>query len=234
MSSLREAIETGKLGQLAGYMPYQAPAPPPIPPSSTIPVKGTNRNLRSPLPQFASSFDSTRQFNEVGITPRFRLMPLPNNPSGGGSTVNISQVTASSSSGGTSSANSLPAKTVVVATPVINSGDQFTTIATMARSFQLLNVTASLPCGVRLYGSAAAQSLDTLRAVDAPVAAEVGQDIITDVVFDTSPFSWDWQNRLGANSDTSQSTTIYVTIVNTQALAQAVSLVIRFVPLQTG
>jgi hypothetical protein len=227
--------ETIRGESLPGYGPVPTLPAPPIPPSSTIPLKGQNRNLRSPLPPIASSYDSVRQFNEVGETPRFRNMPLPlSMTSGGGSVTNITQVTSTSGGGSSSSTVSLAAKSVLLSTPVIAAGNQLLTTVTMARSFQLLSIVASLPCGVRLYGSSTAQSLDAIRGIDDPVAAEVGQGIITDLVFDTSPFSWGWQDRIGANNDTTQTTTIYITVLNNQAVSQAVTVTIRYVPLQTS
>jgi hypothetical protein len=198
-------------------------------------VRGANRNLRSSIPPLAASFDTLRQFNEVGKTPRFRVVPLPiATTTGGGSVVNI---TNSTSTGGGSSTTTgtttLSPASVVITTPSIAGGGSALLTATMARSFQLLSVTANAMCCVRLYGSSVSQSIDSLRGIDSPVPAEVGQDIITDVVLDTAPYQWNWQDRVGANSSSPQTMTIYVTVLNPLALSEVVTLTIKYLPLQT-
>jgi hypothetical protein len=104
---------------------------------------------------------------------------------------------------------------------------------TINRSFQLFSVAANAPCCVRLYGNAAAQSGDSSRPVDAPVPAELTQNIILDVVFDTAPFFWNTQNIVGFNANTPQGTTLYMTVLNlSSAPISNAGIFITFVPIE--
>lgn len=200
-----------------------------------MPFKSANRNLRSTLPPLAAQVDNVRQFNELGKTPRFRVIPLPVNlTSGGGSVVNVTKST--SSGGGSSTTTGVTS--IVASTVTINASigpsSAILSSAVMARSFQLLSVIATAAVSIRLYGNSSAQALDSFRGIDAPVPAELGQDLITDLVLDTAPYTWNWQDRIGANSDTTQNTNIYITLLNPSTLSDVVSVAIKFVPLQTG
>jgi hypothetical protein len=109
----------------------------------------------------------------------------------------------------------LETATVSYVSPLLVIGGQVVTQLTLtAKSFQLISCTSTAPCEVRLYGSSAAQIADSARATDAPLAAELGNNLISDIVLDTSPFVWNWQNRIGANSDTPQTTNLYITVLN--------------------
>jgi hypothetical protein len=87
---------------------------------------------------------------------------------------------------------------------------------------------------VRLYGNAAAQDTDSSRAIDAPVPAELTQNIIIDLVFDTAPYFWTTQNIMGVNADSPQGTTLYVTVLNpTAAPLSNATVYITYIPLET-
>jgi hypothetical protein len=55
---------------------------------------------------------------------------------------------------------------------------------------------------------------DAGRQKYAPPAAELANNIITDLVLDTAPYIWNWQNRIGANSNTPQTTNLYIAVTN--------------------
>ena len=87
---------------------------------------------------------------------------------------------------------------------------------------------------MRLYGNAAAQDTDSSRAIDAPVPAELTQNIVIDLVFDTTPYFWTTQNIMGVNADSPQGTTLYVTILNPNAVPISnLTVYITFLPLET-
>jgi hypothetical protein len=96
-----------------------------------------------------------------------------------------------------------------------------------------LQVSATVPVEFRLYSSVATRVQDLTRGTDVPVPFEVFSGLITDVVFDTSPFLWSWQNRIGANTDSPQTVNGYVTVFNpTGSSTSAGTATIRFLPLE--
>jgi hypothetical protein len=101
-----------------------------------------------------------------------------------------------------------------------------------SRSFQLLVLAVNSAARVRIYGTAAAQSGDLGRGLDIPPAAGTAQNIICDVVLDTAPFTWPFQDRVGANADTPQTTNIYVTVTNLDTNSDAITVTFQYVPLQ--
>ena len=198
---------------------FQAVENPKTPPPATVPgaVLGGNRYLRCPLPPFNSSPDVLRQFNESGKVPATRVIPLPVATTlGTGTTVTEAVSTfgsGSSSGGGASSTTNSPVATpAIVSVPAVAAGSSFTTIIQASFSFQLLSVSANQPLEVRLYGSALAQTSDAPRLIDTAVPFESAQNVITDVVLDTVPYKWTWQNRVGNNADSPQSANLYVSV----------------------
>ena len=213
-----------------GYVPVEN-APP-----ATSPVDDaqfSSPTVRCPLPPTNADADSLRTFQKGSSTPQFRVMPLP--PQTGGSITVTEGGSSSSSSGGSSSGGSAVSTATTVSTTanIPANGAAITRIAA-AQSFQLLSISANAPCCVRLYGSAAAQDTDSSRVIDAPVPAELTQNIIIDLVFDTTPYFWTTQNIVGVNADRPQSTTLYVTILNPNAVPISnLTIYITFVPLET-
>ena len=103
----------------------------------------------------------------------------------------------------------------------------------MANSFQLLSAAANASCRIELYGTATAQVQDLARAVDVPPPAGTMQNLISDVALDTLPFQWFYQNRIGANADSPQKPTVYITVTNIGAATTAYTLTFQFVRLET-
>jgi hypothetical protein len=159
------------------------------------------------------------------------LLPLPLTNQGGTTVIQSSgAVTASS---GTSTAT-LSAKSITLSTGVLAPGAPFFGAVLMAKSFQLLQVFANAKCEVRLYGTSVSQGFDAARTTDEPVPPETVPNIISSVALDQTPYQWYWQNRIGANADSPQSKTIYVTVKNISATdAASLTVTISFLPLES-
>jgi len=222
---------------------YAEASPSPPNPAVYRETKGAGLNpyIRCPLPPFNTSADVLRQYDESGKVPTRRVIPLPVQiPTGTGTTKTITNVlvTAAQTASGTSSTSSgttLAPMTLTVAVPALAPGQIASRAVAAAKSFQLMKVTASAAVEVRLYGSTTAQTIDLARATDQPVAFEVVQNVITCVVFDTPPYSWDFQNRAGKNSDSTPSSTLYVNVANPspQIGVSSSTVTIIIVPLVT-
>jgi hypothetical protein len=209
-----------------------------------------NPAIRCPLPPFNLDPDTLRQFETGNSAPQIRVMPVPMQTgnsttilNGGGFIGNVG-TSASSGSGsgsgggsggsGSGSGSALTLKSVVLTTGSIAVGGSFLGSVSMAKSFQLISLTTNQPCDVRIYGNSSIQSFDATRAVDAPVPAEVSDNIIADVIFDTMPFTWGFQNAIGANQDNPQSTNVYITVLNTgNATLSPVQVTITYVGLES-
>jgi len=107
-------------------------------------------------------------------------------------------------------------------------------MVTLAESFQLLQITSDSPIDFRMYGTALAQVSDSGRLTDVAVPAETFQNLICNIVFDTVPYVYQTQNLLGANADSSPSSTIYVLAANPDATSGVSAIVtITFVVLES-
>ena len=217
-----------------GFTPVvTAPALPPI---GALP--GLNNNfknnpcIRTSLPPINAGPDTLRQFNQDGAIPMRRVLPLPaGNGVGGGTTNNYTTV--STSGGGGGSSTGLVAKTVTVLTPLLSpNASARQTVGMSSNSFQLLSCTASGPCEIRIYGTSIAMAIDAARALDAPLPAELQNGLLSDIVLDTAPYTWTWQNRVGANADNPQSDNIYIAITNLSLSYASPTVTIKFLPLE--
>jgi hypothetical protein len=172
-----------------------------------------------------------------GKIPQFRIFtPSPQSP-GGSSVVNESVFISGAASSSSSSSvpnyiSELTSSQVVLVTPILIPGGQFTKSVQMATSFQLLSVVASAICRIEIYGTASAQSQDIARAIDVPPPAGTLQNLISDVALDTVPYQWFYQNRIGANADHPQTPTIYITVTNIGTIAAAITLTLQYVPIE--
>lgn len=228
MPSINDAVNAN----LSGYKPAE---PLPVLPemiNNNKPI--ANPSIRCPLPPFNIDPDTLRQFEVGNLTPQIRVIPLPQQTGGSNTITNTASSSSSSSSGGGSSISGIALKSVTLTSGVIVVGGSQLTSVSMAKSFQLISIASTSACDIRLYGTNAAQSFDNSRLIDAPVPAETMMNLITDIVFDTAPFVWDFQNLVGANQDSPQSTTIYITIKNTgSAPLASTSLTFNFLPLES-
>lgn len=244
MPSLQDALKKNPAGFVDA--PIQQGPRLTLPPPVALPGQGTFHNnafIRSPLPPFNAQLDTLRQFNEGGTdVPRRRVIPLPAALQSAGTVLTKEQLAALNSlviSGGSSGSSSgggstvaLTAKTVVYTSPLLPPGGVDSQTIVMAKSFQLIAAVASLPCEFRLYGSGAAQGADSSRAPDAPLAAEVFNNLVTDVIFESPNLTWSWQNRVGVNSSSPQTTSMFVTGINTGVASASFSVTLVFLPLE--
>jgi hypothetical protein len=235
MPPLKSMIRPGG-GTLEGFAAVENPAKNQMSMPTTM-TSGANPYIRCPIPPINIDPDTLRQFNQNGKTPTRRVLPLPiATTAGGGSTTNNTTViNQGSSGGGGSSTAKLVSASVTISVPSLTPGQTFTATVALAKSFQLLSLNSTQGVEVRLYSTQAAQSADLVRITDAAVPFEVFPGIITDVVFDTAPFQWAWQNRIAANADSPQTTNIYVTVINPSQLTgvPASLLGVTYLPLES-
>lgn len=211
--------------------------PPSAPPTKSEEQSALNPYLRCPLPPFSTTVDTIRQWNMTGKLPVMRVIPLPTQQgAGGGAGTTITNVTTTTSGGGSSSSTvSLSPASVLVSPPFLSPGDFFSTVVRMSKSFQLLQISSTQPLEIRLYSNSTTQSIDQTRVTDLSVAYDQIEGVITDLVLDSSPFQWTWENRVGSNGDSPQTVNIYVTIVNPSTTTGTVpaTVTITYLPLES-
>jgi hypothetical protein len=228
MPSLRDALSTA--------LPNYINTPPRPPVASVLPTYNKqNQYLRCILPPFNADTDTLRQFESGSANPKIRVIPLPPRAVVGSSTTINNNLSVSGGSGSTNTTtNTLLPLSAFITTSLLPAGTTYSGSVSLSQSFQLISVAANYPCEIRLYGTALAQSFDAARPTDTPVPAEVSDNIISCVNLDTPPYTWPFQNRIGANQDSPQGTSLYVTVVNTDpALTEAITVAIVYVPLET-
>ncbi len=219
-----------------GYTPAPHPAltlPAPVSlPGQSNSFK-VNPNIRCPIPPTSAGPDTLRQFNDGDQSiPRRRILPLPANTGVGGGTTTTNTTVISSSSGGTGTG--LSTQTFNFNSPLIGPGGVvFQTLNISAKSFQLVSVTSNEPCELRMYGSSTAMAADSARVLDAPLPAELANGLITDIALDTSPYQWFWENRVGCNSDSPQTTNLYFSVKNLLNAPSSIRLNIVLLPLES-
>lgn len=196
-------------------------------------ARGANPFIRCPLPPFNSSPDSLRQFEENGKVPTRRVIPLPVTTQVGGNATIVNNTTVSGSSGGSSSSSvAVTAETVTLNCPTMYPGDAVVTSVALSKVAVLITLGASDPCEVRIYGDSVSQAIDVSRAADNAPAYEVTYGLVTDVVLDTTPLSWPWQNRLFVNQDSPATETLYITVLNPTNGAVTPSVTVTYLPLE--
>ena len=200
---------------------------------------GLNPYLRCPLPPFSTTVDTIRQWNMTGKNPVMRVIPLPTQQgTGGGVNNNISNVTTTTSGGGavtpTTPTQILPL-TAFFNVPALGPAGTYTTILKLTQSFQLLQLNPTQPLEIRMYSNPTTQTQDIARPTDYAVNFDAIEGFITDVTFDTVPYSYEWQNRVGANADTPQTVNVYITVVNPSQTTgvNAATVTVIYVPLET-
>jgi hypothetical protein len=213
---------------------FEAVENPPVPPMSKSEEQDMlNPYLRCPLPPFSTTVDTIRQWNMTGKLPVMRVIPLPTQQgAGGGASSNVTNVTTTTSgSGGGSSTTptSLAPVTLLVPVPTLLPGGTYSTSLPAAKSYQLIMVGATQPVEVRLYSNATTQAVDASRITDVSVSFNQIQGVVTDIVMDTPPYSWGWENRTGANADSPQTTKLYVTVVNPSQVASTPATMVTIV-----
>ena len=227
---------------LPGFVPVPTPNPVlALPAPISLPGQENsflvNPWIRSPLPPINAGPDTLRQFNDGNQSiPQRRLLPLPAPALGstGGTTVTNTTVTAATS-GGSSSSTGLATVTLNYISPLLVSGAAATqALNVSSKSYQLISMKSNGACEIRIYGSAVAQATDFSRIAYDPLPAELGNNLVTDVVLDTAPYVWNWQNRTGANQDSPQAGIAYLTIFNTGSIPQALQISFVVLPLESA
>lgn len=196
---------------------------------------GLNSFLRCPLPQvWDSQTDTLRQYYQGHIVPQIRVLtPLPPQNQSGSVTNIINASSTGGSSGGGTSTTGLAIAQTSVKTTVIAANATYNGSFVLGKAFQLLATSASAPCRIRLYGTAAAQSADAYRGLDNPPPAGTVQNIICDVVLDTFPLIWTFQDRIGANGDSPATSTVYISVTNLDSTTEAITVSFSYVALVT-
>ncbi len=234
MPSLKEALNQDLSAYTSvGKASLQASLPP-----TQMLDPGLNTMIRCPLPPiYQVSTDNLRQFYQGGQVPQFRILTPSLQTSSGGATggnVVAGPTTNGGGGGGGGSTPSQPtAQSVSITSSLLTPNSTFINSLTLSKSFQLLGVTTSSPARVQLYGTALAQSSDAYRGLDVPTPAGTVQNIICDVALDTAPFGWSFQDRVGANANSPQTSTIYVTLTNLDVTSDIITLTVSYVPLES-
>jgi hypothetical protein len=210
-----------KVQSLKGFEAAENPRSAP-PTTKSEEQSALNPYLRCPLPPFSTTVDTIRQWNMTGKNPVMRVIPLPTQQgAGGGASANVTNVTTTSSGsgGGSTTPTTLAPVTKLIAVPFLAPGQTFITVVQLSKSFQLLQLGALQPIETRIYSNAATQAVDSSRTPDASVDYNQIEGVITDIIFDNPPFQWNWENRVGCNADSPQTTNIYITVVNPSSVA---------------
>jgi hypothetical protein len=240
------SIKESQNADLSGYIPSLGPV---APEHLGVQRPRANPMIRCPLPPFGADPDDLRQF-ETGQVPQIRVIPLPDPatiPAPPTKTVAAPTSAATPSFIEVTnivnlSVDAAISKLALASTPVsvnfstgvILAGASFLTSVTMAKSFQLLSLIADQLCAVRIYGTADSQTFDNARPIDAPVAPELSNLIVTSIIFDTLPYAWGWAGRMGSNQDVTRSSTIYVSVFNTDVVdVSNINVSISYLPLES-
>lgn len=189
--------------------------------------------MRCPLPILgAATPDALRSYFLDGQVPQVRLLTPQSTVIGQSSSTSSTTVLASSSSSSSSgTVATLAAATATITTATIGPNSKYTGVLQLSKSFQLLSIAVNSPARVELYGTSSAQGSDLARGLDVAPAAGTAQNIICDVVLDTVPYQWTFQNRVGASGNSPQTSSIYVTVTNLDTTSDAITLTLVYVPL---
>jgi hypothetical protein len=203
-------------------------------PSSNL-EPGLNIFLRCPMPPvWQTTPDSLRQFYQNSLVPQIRLFNPPTNIQGnGGTTVTNVSGSGSSSSSSSTTTTTLAVSQISIKTPLINPSNVYAGSFTFSKAFQLMTVTTSSACRIQLYGTKQTQLNDASRGLDVPPSAGTTQGIICDLALDTSPFTWQFQDRIGSNGDSPVSSTIYISVTNLDVIPDVVNITFEYVPIVT-
>lgn len=191
--------------------------------------------LRFSAPYLPGSFpssDTLRGYHLGTQIPQWRI-PVPSQASAQGAGTSTATATTTTSSSSTTTNNPAKSQTASLTTPTLGPGGQFTGVLTVAKAFVVLTVTVDNPARVRLYSTASAQTADLARPSTQGPGFGTEQGIIGDINLDTVPVVWQAVNMVGANGDSPQSTSIYVTIDNITTSSETVTVSVTYVPVQS-
>ena len=227
----RTGVDTSRYAPVAIPPPSNAQLEQPL-----LPVRDSKLRFSAPnIPGAFPSSDTLLGYHLGGQIPQYRI-PVPPSQTGGASTT-TSFGTAVVTGGGTSSSTTTnnPAKsqTTSITTPVINPGNHFTGVLTMAKAFVVLTVTVNSAARVRLYGTANARNGDLSRPITQGPGYGTEQGIIGDIALDTAPVVWQAENMTGYNGDSPQTANVYLTVDNLGLASTAITATILYVPIQS-
>ena len=188
--------------------------------------------MRCPLPPIAVSPDSLRQFYRGGMLPQKRLFgPSNNKLSGSGGTTNVTVAGASENiSVGPPPTPPLAVKQTAIVTASLGVGQTANAVVLLGKTFQIADITSNKPSRIELYGSSQARSIDSSRVIDTTPAAGVNNGIICDLVLDSSPLIWSFENLVGNNNDNPQNNVVYAAITNLGTGNTSIVVTIVYVP----
>lgn len=215
-----------------------APASPPPdfqPERSLEPVRDSKLRFSAPyLPGTFPSGDTLRGFHLGNVIPQWRI-PVPAGATAQGATTTSTATTiTSSSSSSTTTNNPAKAQTASITTPVMNPGDRFVGILTMAKGFEIWSVATNAAARIRLYATKSAQTADLARPSSQGPGFGNEQGIIVDWYLDTAPVVYEANPYpSGRNADSPQSTSIYLTVDAIGVSSGKITITVTFVPLQS-
>jgi hypothetical protein len=121
---------------------------------------------------------------------------------------------------------------VTFSTPILLPGESFPITVALSKIAVLMILGSSDLCEVRIYGDPLSQAADVPRQSDTAPPFEVTQGLVTDVILDTTPSQFNWQNRLFVNQDAPQTANMYVTILNPTLSAVTPTITVTYLPLE--
>lgn len=217
MTTLERAtsVDTSKMTRIEPPRP-QFPAVPDM-----LQQPGLNAFLRCPMPPITVTPDTLRQFYRGGQVPQARVLTpftqVGGAASSGSSSSSVTVVTGGSSSSSSDSDTDDDSPAPVnasITTTEIGLGFPYTGTIELAESFDVLQVGVSDTCRVRLYATENAQLADLTRDNNTAPTAGAQHGVIFDLYLDTvDKLSWLMSPIApGANGDTPQSSTLYITV----------------------
>jgi len=190
-----------------------------------------NSMMRCPLPPVNVTPDTTRQFYRGGMLPQIRVMSPPNAATSGAGSGGTSTSGAISSSSSTTV--SLTVKQIAITTGILNPNENFSGVVALGKVFELIQMSSSTACRVRLYGTQNALNLDLSRPIDVAPAFGTEQGLILDSVLDSSPFTFALEGISGSSGDAPQSDLIYIAVTNVGSATTPISVTFSYLPFVT-
>lgn len=239
MPTLAQA--TSKSVEQLGLTPSPALDPPTGRPPIVADPPGLNFD-RTPTPASNVTFGTIRTFHDIETTPTVRILAAPqlSEDTGQGNTTVTNVVggggAGTSTGGGGGTIVTVPniSKNTAFVTPAISQGQIYQTTISLSAAFLLFQVSVSSPARVELYATGAAQLSDAGRAITTPILLGSSTGLIADFAL-ALPTEAKWLCSpvvVGANGDTPQSPTCYVSVTNLNASTVPITVSFLYLPLE--